>query len=791
MNTKLYDYQSNTANDIYYRMSTTDQRGAYLGFDTGTGKTVTSLSVAEKLYKNHMIKGVVVICPVSKVDDWKRDLKYEVPEIEMKFVSSFQSAWREKSKAKIEYVCKMVDALVIVDEGHKMKTYDSKQSKFIQQLSETYKPYMLVLSATPQNKKYIDLYPQYKALGHPLFDIKPKDFKQNYCIEAQNWNLVRAGKARFPFNEIVGYRETEKMDEAVNDYTYYKKYESEYDRPIEIPQSFKMTSDMKYFKEKKVWPRMDEKALLSALESGDDELLDEEIIIANRPTLHHIYMRESCSGFIFNRFLKDNPKLQWLEDFLDGNEGRIVVFTNFINETIVISEVCKKIKRSYCIYDGANKDLTNWNEKDDCVAIVNVVAGCVDGDTEFFTGIGWKKIKDYVPGDKVLQYDENLNSSELVTPIRYIKAPCEDFLELNKTRGIDMTLSKEHQILHTYGRNGKYKKTSANIIADKYNKSKAGLHYKIPHKFNFFGKGIDLSDFEIRLQIAILADGSRIADNGTTCLIFKKKHKADRLQWILKSLGYTKVEKNKHLKKNQYHFMEYDTTSVGHIYKFHLFAPWKEKNFSAKWYNASAKQQQIILNEIGYWDGSVDKRSGKTYCSNVKQDRDYIEFIATSQGFETSSYTDTHRKNPSYVVKISKNILEYYTLSKDYRINKYKKGEIPKFKTVKSKDGYKYCFEVPTHNLVLRKNNCVFVTGNSAGLNDFITTNIAIFFSPPENHIDFEQAKGRIDRIGQTKQPVYYYLQIMNSVEPAIYRNLKEGKDFDDRMFEEWLEKGE
>lgn len=419
-----------------------------------TGKTVTSLSVAEKLYKNHMIKGVVVICPVSKVDDWKRDLEYEVPEIEMKFVSSFQSAWREKSKAKIEYVCKMVDALVIVDEGHKMKTYDSKQSKFIQALSETYKPYMLILSATPQNKKYIDLYPQYKALGHPLFNIKPKDFKQRFCVEAQNWNLVRAGKARFPFNEIVGYRETEKMDEAVNNYTYYKKYESEYDCPIEIPQSFKMTSEMKYFKEKKVWPKMDEKALEEALAIGDIESIDTDFIIANRPTLFHIYARESCSGFIKDKFLKDNPKLQWLEDFLDGNEGRIVVFTNFISETYIIKALCDKLKRHCVIYDGAHKDLKDWYEQDDCVAVVNVVAG-------------------------------------------------------------------------------------------------------------------------------------------------------------------------------------------------------------------------------------------------------------------------------------------------------------------------------------------------GAGINDFAKTNIAVFFSPPENHIDFEQAKGRIDRIGQTKQPVYYYLQIMNSVEPAIYRNLKEGQDFDERMFEEWLEKGE
>ena len=340
-----------------------------------TGKTVTSLSIAEQLYKNHMIKGLVVICPVSKVDDWKKDIAAEVPDIEMQFVSSFQSAWREKNKIKIEYVNKMVDTLVIVDEGHKMKTYDSKQSKFIQDLVTKYNPYVLILSATPQNKKYIDLYPQYKVLNSKLFNIKAKDFKKEYCIEAANYNLVYAGKARFPFNEIVGYKHIEEMDKEIANYTYYKKYESKYDRPIEIPQFFKMTSDMKYFKEKKVWPKMDEKALQSSLESGDIEDINTEFIIANRPTLHHIYMRESCSGFIKDHVLKDNPKLQWLEDFIDGNEGRIVVFTNFISETILISELCKKMKRPYCIYDGSHKDLAEWHMYENTIAIVNVVAG--------------------------------------------------------------------------------------------------------------------------------------------------------------------------------------------------------------------------------------------------------------------------------------------------------------------------------------------------------------------------------------------------------------------------------
>ena len=375
MKTVLYEYQEKTANDIFKRIDSGEIKGAYLGFDTGTGKTVTSLAVAERLYKAGHISGIIVICPVSKVDDWKKDLKDEISEIETTFVTSFQSAWREKNSKQIQTQLSKTKSIIIVDEGHKMKTYDSKQSKFIQVLASKFNVYMLVLSATSQNKKYIDLYPQYKVLDSSVFNRSAKDFKKEYCIEAQNWNLVYAGKSRFPFNEIVGYKHTDLMDKEILKYTYYKKYESKYDKPIEINQYFKMTSEMKYFKEKRIWPKIDEKDILRAIEEDNIESIDSGIIIANRPTLYHIYMRESCSGFIKDMYLEKNPKLQWLEDFMEGNEGRIVVFTNFVNETQVIKDLCIKKKRNWVIYDGEHKDLKVWHDSEDCIAIVNIQAG--------------------------------------------------------------------------------------------------------------------------------------------------------------------------------------------------------------------------------------------------------------------------------------------------------------------------------------------------------------------------------------------------------------------------------
>lgn len=115
MLTKLYDYQENTARDIFERIKNREIRGAYLGFDTGTGKTVTSLSIAERLHNEDMINNIIVICPVSKIDDWKKDTKQEVSFIPS-FVTSFQSAWREKNAKNIIELLDHLDTLLIIDE---------------------------------------------------------------------------------------------------------------------------------------------------------------------------------------------------------------------------------------------------------------------------------------------------------------------------------------------------------------------------------------------------------------------------------------------------------------------------------------------------------------------------------------------------------------------------------------------------------------------------------------------------------------------------------------------------
>ena len=77
----------------------------------------------------------------------------------------------------------------------------------------------------------------------------------------------------------------------------------------------------------------------------------------------------------------------------------------------------------------------------------------------------------------------------------------------------------------------------------------------------------------------------------------------------------------------------------------------------------------------------------------------------------------------------------------------------------------------------------------AVGINDLCISNIGIFYAPPDgDYILFQQARSRLDRIGQEKQPVFYYLQTKGSVEKAIYNALKKSENFDQKMFDLWLQ---
>ena len=73
----------------------------------------------------------------------------------------------------------------------------------------------------------------------------------------------------------------------------------------------------------------------------------------------------------------------------------------------------------------------------------------------------------------------------------------------------------------------------------------------------------------------------------------------------------------------------------------------------------------------------------------------------------------------------------------------------------------------------------------STGINDFVISNVTIFNSMPLSSTEYLQAKGRTDRHGQEKTPLYYHIIPDTPIEKKIFDTVTNGQDFTEKMIEE------
>lgn len=72
----------------------------------------------------------------------------------------------------------------------------------------------------------------------------------------------------------------------------------------------------------------------------------------------------------------------------------------------------------------------------------------------------------------------------------------------------------------------------------------------------------------------------------------------------------------------------------------------------------------------------------------------------------------------------------------------------------------------------------------STGINDFVISNVTVFNSMPLSSTEYLQAKGRTDRHGQEKTPLYYHIIPDTPIEKKIFETVTNGKDFTNEMIE-------
>lgn len=343
-------------------------------------------------------------------------------------------------------------------------------------------------------------------------------------------------------------------------------------------------------------------------------------------------------------------------------------------------------------------------------------AGCVDRDTEFFTGKGWKKISEYEDGDMVLQFNSDW-TAELVKPQQYIKEPCDEMNGIISKYGVNMILSDEHRVIYIdTSHNKEWGKQNileikCNEMIERHRKNSKGFYGKFITTFKFKGRDYKYfsSDDEIRLYMAVLSDGHIVNDNTKYIVMnLKKERKKERLVSLLNSLGIKYVEYKRKDGYTEYRF-HFDKCS---------------KRFDFELLDMCEHDRQVLFDEIPYWDGYYEKfiKSGRVvFFTTVKHNADFIQLLGASLNMRGVIEQDNRvgrekvlNKGKSYIMKTICYSVGF-TNRTYVSIGSHSKPEnrLLNLYNYKTPDGYKYCFVVPSGMLVLRRGDRIFITGNS------------------------------------------------------------------------------
>jgi hypothetical protein len=335
------------------------------------------------------------------------------------------------------------------------------------------------------------------------------------------------------------------------------------------------------------------------------------------------------------------------------------------------------------------------------IVLLGAYSGCVDEETEYFNGVEWKKISDYVEGEKVLSYDINNEKAILDFPICYHHNAEHKFYHFRTKYGIDMMLTPEHRVYFQSksgcGNWNWNSKTAQELVNDNNSDRRFMQSRGILGNFDYdFGGGLDYSNEEIDLFLAIKADAN--IEGNMVRFNLKKKYKIDRIKYLCDHL---KIRHN-----TTYHD---DYVRIG-IPLDRIKD--KSKHFGSEWYNINKEQAKYISERIIMWDGDCDR----LYRTTNKSDADFIQFIFAGLGYRTSINIDDRkylRSPKDYKDKEYSWDKECYCVrkcvKKTYNLKQQSHRDKIELQELKSDS---YCFRTKYDTLILRRNNCIFITGN-------------------------------------------------------------------------------
>lgn len=333
---------------------TVEQNKVAYYLDMGLGKTFVGSEKMKQLGSRINL----VVCQKSKVEDWVNHFKehyhYKVLDLtKPKEFNDFHSliiGERFSVVGIINYdlifrrpeLAKLKDFTLMLDESSLVQNEMSKRSKFI--LRKLNPANVILLSGTPTGGKYEKLWSQCRLLG---WDISKDAFWKTYV------NFHFDDRNGFPMKIIDGYKNVERLKHKLREHgAVFMKSEEVFDLP-------EMCNNTLFVPTTKEYRKFRKDAIVE---------FENQEFVGDTTLTKMLYERMLC-GFA------NKDKLKAFRDLLESTDDRLIVFYNFNNELVALTNVLIDKERPFSVVNGNSKDLSAYETLENSVTLIQYQAG--------------------------------------------------------------------------------------------------------------------------------------------------------------------------------------------------------------------------------------------------------------------------------------------------------------------------------------------------------------------------------------------------------------------------------
>jgi SNF2 family DNA or RNA helicase len=311
-----------------------DRDSALLADEMGLGKTMQAIIAARLLWRQEIIKQILVICPKTLISNWKTEfckwwpqvshnisiagadrqffLRLGTPNVIVKIIN-YESLQRELEWLKNQ---RFGHDLIIIDEAQRIKTPKSKAAQAVKALKS---PRRWALTGTPLENKIEDLFSIFDFVHPGLFRDDKGNFSSEYC---RTFLLGDNGSYIYDIKDMIRpYILRRRTDEV------------EINLPEKFEQDIEIDLDPEHYN---VYKQMEDEGVVELNEKGDSITVTHVFALINK-------LRQICNFCPVNRV---SAKLeQLLEDMEEISESsrKALIFSQFVSEDFGVKRIAKEL----------------------------------------------------------------------------------------------------------------------------------------------------------------------------------------------------------------------------------------------------------------------------------------------------------------------------------------------------------------------------------------------------------------------------------------------------------------